>query len=60
MNVNTPLIDVAKQVVGLNADVGPLELTLEHRPKVLDPVDMNTAVHVGLGVVDGLVVETAL
>ena len=50
-----PLIHVAKQVVGIDADVRPVEASLQEGPEVLDPVRVNLTDGVGLGVVDHVV-----
>lgn len=51
------LVDVPAQVEGLNADASAVKGSLEQTPEVLDPVCVNLSTDVGLGVVDGLVVE---
>jgi len=46
------LVDVAAQVVGLDADVGPVQAALQERPEVLHGVGVDVAVGVLDGVID--------
>lgn len=50
------LIGVSVQMNRVNADVGSLESALQERPKVLDSVDVNVAVHELYSMVDSLMV----
>jgi hypothetical protein len=48
------LVQVAKQMEGLDADVSTFQATLQERPKILDSVRVDIAVHVALRVIDHL------
>ena len=48
-------VQVAEQVEGLDGDVRALDRALEQRPEVFQPVGVDVAARVGLGVVDDLV-----
>lgn len=48
-------IDVAEQVEGFHADVGPVQAALEQAPGVLDRVRVDISIHVFNGVIDNAV-----
>jgi len=53
-------VQVAEEVERLDANVGPLDGTLEQRPEILDAGGVDHPVHVLLGVVDNTVDEVAV
>ena len=48
------LIEIAKQMKGLDADVGSFQAALQQRPEILDPVRVDIAIDVAFRVVDHL------
>lgn len=48
-------VNVAEQVEGFDANIGAAQSALEQAPEVLQPIGMDLAANVGLGVVDELV-----
>jgi hypothetical protein len=50
-------VDVAEQVKGLHADIGPVQAALQKRPEVFHRVCVDVPVHVLNGVIDDLVLK---
>jgi hypothetical protein len=53
------LVQIAKQVERLDANVGSLESALQERPEILKAIGVNLAVNVSLGVVNDSVLVAA-
>jgi hypothetical protein len=53
-------VNVAEQMVWLNAHIGPIDPALEQAPKVFHPICVNLPIDVSYGVVNNLVNKLAI
>src|SRR4030095_14850486 len=51
---------ITEQVEGLHANVGATDRALQERPEILEPVGVNLALGIALGVVDDLMLKPLL